>query len=159
MVKRKSRSGPNAKSEVRVLVPRPCSKCGEACDGPSSWNYCLKCSKEYRRAWYLKRKSHHIAMVAKNNARYQRRNKAYIKQSLKRCVDCGIEDWRVLEFDHLRDKRMNVANMLTWSLKALMAEIAKCEVVCANCHRIRTSNRGGFWRTNNGLVPALPSKQ
>ena len=65
------------------------------------------------------------------------------------CVDCGQTDIRVLEFDHVRgNKTLEVAKLLdraiSWS--AIEAEIAKCEVRCANCHRIKTNERGGWWR-------------
>ena len=59
------------------------------------------------------------------------------------CVDCGIKNHIVLDFDHLRDKRHNISQMIrenfTW--KQIKKEIDKCEVVCANCHRIRTHLR------------------
>jgi hypothetical protein len=59
------------------------------------------------------------------------------------CVDCGESNHIVLDFDHLRDKKYNISRMIhdgfSWS--AIKKEIAKCEVVCANCHRIRTHNR------------------
>jgi hypothetical protein len=63
------------------------------------------------------------------------------------CVDCGEDDVMVLEFDHLGDKEFNISGGLRdRSLAALIAEMAKCEVVCANCHRRRTAIRGGFLR-------------
>ena len=59
------------------------------------------------------------------------------------CVDCGETDLLVLEFDHLRDKKYNIAEMInrdfTWA--SILREIEKCEVVCANCHRRRTYTR------------------
>jgi hypothetical protein len=63
------------------------------------------------------------------------------------CVDCGETDPVVLEFDHLRDKSFDVGRKLihtTW--KTILDEIAKCEVVCANCHRRRTARRRGSVR-------------
>ena len=59
------------------------------------------------------------------------------------CVDCGVNNHIVLDFDHLRDKKYNVSRMIHdgFSWKAIKREIAKCEVVCANCHRIRTHFR------------------
>jgi hypothetical protein len=65
------------------------------------------------------------------------------------CVDCTVSDIRVLEFDHLRDKDMNVSHLVGGghSLKRLIVEIEKCVVVCANCHRIRTYTRNPTYRT------------
>mgnify|MGYP007135474882 CR=1 FL=1 len=65
------------------------------------------------------------------------------------CVDCGLTDIRVLEFDHVRGtKRDGIGRMIeigcSWSL--IEVEIAKCEVRCVNCHRIKTGERGKFWR-------------
>ena len=63
------------------------------------------------------------------------------------CVDCGEPDPVILEFDHLRDKSFDVAQALPYrSWKSILAEIAKCEVVCANCHRRRTGRRPGSLR-------------
>jgi hypothetical protein len=75
------------------------------------------------------------------------------KQNLKRrlaeikeasgCVDCGINNHIILDFDHLRNKKYNISRMIHdgFSWKAIKKEIEKCEIVCANCHRIRTYNR------------------
>ena len=59
------------------------------------------------------------------------------------CVDCGIVNPIVLDFDHLHDKKYNVSRMIHdgFSWAAIKKEIAKCEVVCANCHRVRTHMR------------------
>ena len=64
------------------------------------------------------------------------------------CVDCGYrEDSRALDFDHIKgEKTFNVSQMFGYSKNRLLAEIAKCEVVCANCHRIRTFDRGQHLR-------------
>lgn len=58
------------------------------------------------------------------------------------CVDCKLPHpyWR-LDFDHLRDKAFEVGQGVRWSMRKLLAEIAKCELVCANCHRDRTHQR------------------
>ena len=60
------------------------------------------------------------------------------------CADCGYnKHWVALDFDHLpeHDKRFNIAHRLTAKMETMLEEIAKCEVVCANCHRIRTQGR------------------
>ena len=57
-------------------------------------------------------------------------------------MDCGESDLRVLDFDHVRDKKtLNVPRMAaarTYGWERIQQEIAKCEVRCANCHRKRT---------------------
>jgi len=57
------------------------------------------------------------------------------------CVDCRLSDIRVLEFDHLRDKKFCIGSMREHSVDSIINEIAKCEVRCANCHRIKTLER------------------
>lgn len=59
------------------------------------------------------------------------------------CSDCGETNHIVLDFDHLHDKKYNISRMIHdgFSWKAILKEISKCEIVCANCHRIRTHNR------------------
>jgi hypothetical protein len=48
-----------------------------------------------------------------------------------------------MDFDHVRgEKKFNVAHFIyTGSYQAVQDEIAKCEVVCSNCHRLRTGAR------------------
>ena len=57
------------------------------------------------------------------------------------CMDCGVRyPPFVMDFDH-RDpatKVRGVGSMQTSSVEMLMAEIEKCDVVCSNCHRVRT---------------------
>jgi hypothetical protein len=60
------------------------------------------------------------------------------------CTDCGYSKHpAALEFDHLpgTEKVAPVASMVLADMKRLLAEIEKCEIVCANCHRIRTTDR------------------
>ena len=58
------------------------------------------------------------------------------------CVDCGKTfPACVMQYDHVRGvKKKDVALMIAggWSLKTIAEEIAKCDLVCANCHAIRT---------------------
>jgi len=60
------------------------------------------------------------------------------------CVDCGITDIRVLEFDHVRGEKIDTITSMVrrgLSVDVLVAEIAKCEVRCANCHALATISR------------------
>jgi hypothetical protein len=72
------------------------------------------------------------------------------------CMDCGNEYPSVcMDFDHIRgDKTFNISQCK--SLKDLNEEAAKCDVVCANCHRIRTwlSGRERPWEKISGRKPS-----
>jgi hypothetical protein len=86
------------------------------------------------------------------------------------CTDCGDrhEPW-VMDFDHVRGVKkydLNRLGKVTVSWKTIEDEIAKCELVCSNCHRKRTHNRSqgrveSTRRTPNplgaGEVPAGPA--
>jgi hypothetical protein len=69
---------------------------------------------------------------------------AKIKQEAG-CADCGFTGHpAALHFDHLPGfvKRVNLSQMNRgYARTTVLAEIAKCEVVCANCHAIRTWTR------------------
>jgi len=61
------------------------------------------------------------------------------------CSDCGWAGWaRGLDWDHVRGQKVAgisalIARTRPW--EEVLAEMEKCEVVCANCHRIRTVER------------------
>ena len=65
------------------------------------------------------------------------------------CVDCGYDAHpAALHFDHVdpSTKLFGIAKGLTRSWSAILAEIAKCEVRCANCHAIRGVQEGHLGR-------------
>lgn len=68
------------------------------------------------------------------------------KLDRKHCVDCRLQvsahNAVCFDYDHLHSKTRNVGNMLTAPDAVFQAELAKCELVCANCHRLRTLKRG-----------------
>jgi hypothetical protein len=62
----------------------------------------------------------------------------------KGCIDCGYnKHFQALDFDHRSDKLHNISTLARSNSnpKTLWDEIAKCDVRCANCHRIVTYNR------------------
>src|SRR5713101_3507910 len=70
------------------------------------------------------------------------RTKLFAYLSQHPCVDCGETDAHVLEFDHVKGKKSNnISKMVMdgYSWSTIETEIAKCEVRCANCHRISTT--------------------
>lgn len=112
--------------------------------------------KEAWRRSYQRNRAKQQAQIKARQQRYDERNRQVVIDWLQGhpCVDCGETDLVVLEFDHLSDKTASICHMLTngTSVARLEQEIAKCEVVCANCHRRRTAKRGNHWRTTVAMV-------
>lgn len=60
------------------------------------------------------------------------------------CSDCGQKyPSYILDFDHVYGKKVaNIGQMLNYfSVEDILKEVAKCEIVCSNCHRERTYQR------------------
>lgn len=81
------------------------------------------------------------------NVKYRLRIKDFVREikENKACKDCGVKyPYYVMDFDHLdAETKLNDINFLssTGRIGALKQEITKCEIVCANCHRVRTYQR------------------
>jgi len=100
-----------------------------------------------RDVWYPKNRQKHLGYLSN----LKRKILAYINlvKSEGACSDCGYlgKNYpQVLDFDHRKDKKFNIGNCLshTTSLKRVIEEIAKCDLVCANCHRIRTAKKRSY---------------
>ena len=128
-----------------------CAKCKEEkaltefsmrrVDKYSSW--CKVCHNEYNKERYKSIPGEKERLLLSNKKR-----KAFLTDYIRKakdvpCADCGGRFPSVcMDFDHIRDKNYTIAqHKHSWGLKTLQAEIDKCDVVCANCHRIRTKER------------------
>ena len=65
------------------------------------------------------------------------RKKSLAKWLGNKCVDCGNDDIDVLDFDHRSpaEKSFTIGSNLGMNYQALLREISKCDLRCANCHR------------------------
>jgi hypothetical protein len=127
----------------RCAASRPASCFNRHPTGRQWW--CRDCFKAYyaeRRADHRRRNN---ALKAIRVEAAQSLVLAYLRSHP--CLDCGKVDPIVLEFDHVGTKRADVSTLVRRGVRepVLLAEIARCEVVCANCHRRRTARRGR-WR-------------
>jgi hypothetical protein len=107
---------------------------------------CRACSK----AHYQANRSRYIAQIKVTNAaRSQRAYRMLWGYLLEHpCVDCRENDPLVLDFDHVRGIKIgNVKSMAADGrpLAVIKAEIAKCEIRCANCHRRKTSREASWF--------------
>ncbi len=116
-------------------------------DGRGSW--CRPCVNAYASAHY-KENATERERKARNKARLVAANQKLIWEYFQShsCVDCGNSDSRVLEFDHKDSttKLCDVSIMYNRGWAKIAEEIAKCDVRCANCHRIRTQVQFNTWR-------------
>lgn len=109
---------------------------------PSGYqSYCKGCRVNIDKQWHKKRWDSGIKQEKQKILKDRNRNfvNNYLKD--KCCVHCGNSDRRVLEFDHLdpKTKKYNVSEVTRgYSLDSIKEEIAKCQILCANCHRIKT---------------------
>ncbi len=116
----------------------------------TSGNTCKPChNKQVMRSSYLSQYSSGYFRTYKVTRIKDRQE--YVANYLKQhpCVDCEETDIIVLEFDHVRGEKLdNVSTMCSKSvsMKKLQEEIAKCEVVCANCHKRRTAKEMGWYK-------------
>lgn len=110
---------------------------------------CKKATSEYSAQYQRDRRNADPIYRAKQyESRYVRkrmRQEYLASLKLERgCADCGYKAHPdALHFDHLPGylKLFDIASAKTCSLDRIHEEIDKCEVVCANCHQIRTSTR------------------
>jgi hypothetical protein len=115
--------------------------------GSALSSYCRACQSLYARRHYVENKTSYASRRLKWQRTYYLRNRAFALEFLRRskCIDCGIDDPVVLEFDHIdhTTKEFNISDMIRqgFSLKRLDAEISRCEVRCVNCHRRRTAKQ------------------
>lgn len=110
---------------------------------------CKSCCRDYTRTHYENNKSDYIQRAKIFSKKQFSTNRMNLWEWFqgKSCVDCGNTDRRVFEFDHKYDKSDCVSNLLqrcSWS--TILKEIQKCDIRCANCHRIKTGNQLGWFK-------------
>jgi hypothetical protein len=99
--------------------------------------------REYSHNHYLANKKRYL----ESNDRRRQLLKTFVRELKQKtpCKDCGLNyPHYVMEFDHLFDKEDLIKYFVNNNNKrGLEAELKRCEVVCSNCHRIRTHERLG----------------
>lgn len=100
---------------------------------------CKICTRRDIMKAYYKNRKPYLTYRSKRNKLLRKIAIKYQYDYLLRhpCVDCGINEPVVLQFDHVRGvKRANVSEIVSqgFTLHTIKLEIAKCEVRCANCH-------------------------
>lgn len=123
-------------TKLNTPAQKPCKTCGTT--DPSQF---------YETQASLYCKTHHKERY------FQKGRQRLLIAKLQRgaCADCRLAvtdlNHTVFDFDHLRDKKYQMSKMTSCSNESFESELVKCELVCSNCHRIRTKRRGVQWRT------------
>lgn len=108
---------------------------------------CRPCSNEYSRKHYQANKQVYAARRAYHQAIYKRVLREIVKQHKdRRCDDCGLfYPLCAMNYDHRPgvNKITDVSTLVGQgvSIRMVLKEIRKCDVVCANCHASRTFAR------------------
>lgn len=99
-----------------------------------------------RTGWWKTPAGKRTLKVCKENRRAKLRAIVDEAKRNKPCMDCKhVFDPICMDFDHVRgEKKFNIkqAAQRRLGLQVLLDEIAKCDLVCSNCHRLRTLHRG-----------------
>ena len=105
---------------------------------------CKSCQRAYHRFYYRQHKSRFIVKNRRDKGRQRKRlRKILLEVKQQPGQDCGgsFHPW-VMELDHREGtkKEAAVADLVSKGCTdaRLLEEIEKCDVVCANCHRMRT---------------------
>jgi len=136
-----------------------CTKCGKK-KRNSSFHWSNK-SREFRRSeckkcegiihsnWWRsstpEERKRHYSISVKSQDKRANRNIAWLAYYLRKhpCITCGENNILMLEFHHRRRSRkeydISALAGQGKSLKLLMKEVAKCDVFCANHHRVKTA--------------------
>jgi hypothetical protein len=146
-----------------------CPQCGEekdisefarkGVDRLQSW--CKPCTNKRNSRMY--RESPHIKtrLLAANKERKRGLDRILKEQKDVPCFDCGMRfPAECMDFDHREgvEKKFNISQASRrYGLPSILEEIAKCEVVCSNCHRIRTKRRRLKCATSDQKTPLVIS--
>lgn len=104
---------------------------------------CKTHHREYVREHYRANKQKYVDKAK----RHYLENLALIRAAKSvPCMDCKRDyPYYVMDFDHRDSKVFAIASdAKNFGRQQILAEIAKCDVVCANCHRERTALRAGY---------------
>lgn len=109
---------------------------------------CKDCFKARGRTYYHQNHKRQLELALLRKKRYREDRRIWLEKIKDRpCMDCGVKyPAYVMDFDH-KDGEVKVASVSwlalhnTSNFEKIKLEIKKCDLVCANCHRVRTFKR------------------
>lgn len=120
-----------------------CGKCKK--EFAFDQSYCKTCNRRYQKDHYKKHRKEYREKLQQRRHDCKEWWNEY-KAALK-CCRCGESHPACLDFHHRdpNEKDGELANAINkgWSKERILLEVAKCEVVCSNCHRKHHWNERG----------------
>ena len=133
---------------------------------------CIPCQKKYHNdVWYESKRQHRIEQIKERKRRVSRENykKIFMEYFIHGCVDCGTNDYRVLEFDHVTGKKKRLSGRGTEGVGTLVRfgykwdtikkEIDKCKIRCRNCHHIKTHKQFRYLSKIEDIIKEYEEKR
>ena len=136
----------------RCRLTKPIAKFGSRRGESAAQAYCRLCNMEYQKQYYVDNRTTALKKAGDRKIRQRKILTNFLTTYLKdnHCVNCGNDNIVVLEFDHLDPslKSFSISDAISngTSLTRLMKELRKCQVLCRNCHGIKTQQDQGSWR-------------
>lgn len=112
-------------------------------------NDCKECQHLKQSEAYKKKTNAYKASCKKYRASLKERNQKLVWEYLLRnpCVRCAENNPVLLDFDHLKEKSLNVSDAIKWHVwDTVLKEIEKCQVLCVSCHRKKTAKDFGHYK-------------
>lgn len=110
---------------------------------------------------FYETQSHRLCKACFKTTYYAPGRERLLQSKLDRgeCTDCGVkvtpENAVMFDYDHRNEKTENLSRMSYAPAEAFQAELEKCDLTCANCHRLRTQARG-YAHIRKGGRPRKP---
>lgn len=160
--------------EVRMQVCKACDENKSITeyhwrkDTKSNGGYryvCKECACKRAKESYQRNKESAKARCAKAAKTRILERRKYVYNYLKShsCIECGEDDPRCLDFDHIdqEDKDLAISRAIwnNWSMDRLINEINKCRILCSNCHRKRTADQLGWYKFDDDSKESLSSNK
>lgn len=134
------------------MSQKKCTKCGEIKNeddfpwkkkGMTRRSQCLLCKKEHAANYFKANRDKYIDGLRERRLRVRKELAEHVT-SLRRapCTDCKrtYDPW-IMEFDHRDPPEKAFGISRPAGRSKFRAELAKCDLVCANCHKQRTYER------------------
>ena len=113
--------------------------------------HCRECNRKISRKYYHDNREKHLKEVAIRKRKVIKNNQLKLLEILKNnsCFICGFDNHLALEFDHIKgNKFKEIGRIKEYSWKTIQKELDKCQILCANCHRIKTHKEQNTYRVH-----------